>query len=65
MQRIVNVLSRYHTHDGWALFDSNEQPLLWTFCTTRRELRTLLQGHQLDLLAKYKMRKARIRVVAV
>lgn len=62
--RINDAVNQRHSHDGWALFDQNDRPLMWTFCTTRQELRELIKGRQLnDMLTRYKPRKAKMVVV--
>lgn len=64
MKRLLQNLSRYHDFDGWAVqVKGAEEPLRWTFSTTRQEAREVRATMAPDLFQRTEVVKAKIHIV--
>lgn len=66
MKQILNNCSRRFGHDGWAvLINGATVPMYWTMCTTRAEVRELVQLHTGNMFDYHKIVKVKVNLVVV
>lgn len=69
MKQFLNHRSRRFGYDGWALkLADAKQPLAWTVCTTRAEVRALkaeLEAQGRDMFKNYVPVKVKIQLEVV
>lgn len=66
MKKFLQWRSRRWGYDGWAVvMDGATRPLAWTTCTTREEVRELIDEHQDMFLRGCDIKKVKITVEVI
>lgn len=66
MKRILDSCSKRINYDGWVLvIDGSDNPLSWSLCTTREELRELQKTLNPDLFSRTSIVKAKVNLQVV